>query len=298
MNDLRRAAVELYGKDDDYVIERVNSERLRYREDRKSWEPILDVRVTANGVRYDSVLDFMMRVLAVKVGEISFHNPRKFGNWGFVRPIKRLRFMGAGQGYAFIIDGDLDLRKWALEKPRSVEALVRVYPTRWVALRGIKEEASDVEGVTVSLWSFSTFLQEMRKQRFLPFEMRLVILTKAGCFGYTIDVLNGKVLDDPRNGKIPTTSRVERNLQECLLFERIMAENMLPDKLRIVLLAAFETKGVGIPEVMHLLNTSPRNAENILLALKSRGLVEEQEGPYGKVYRVTERCLRRHHSRS
>jgi hypothetical protein len=128
--------------------------------------------------------------------------------------------------------------------------------------------------------------------------MRLVILTKAGCFGYTIDILNGTVLDDPRNGKIPLSSRVERGLQECLLFERILAESMLPDKLRIVLLAAFETKGVGIPEVMHLLNTSPRNAENILLALKSRGLVEEHEGPYGKVYSVTEKCLRRHHSPS
>ncbi len=266
----------------------------------RDYRYLSDVLFVINGKRYESLLDALLEIDAVKSIDVSFIKPDINENWDFNRPTKIIKAIEGGfGGVAFFNYDPKAIDKWAkagelIEK----KAMIRVFPVDVYVPRSIATMSKYVQEdpprpIVPDLWTMEYAWKKMKGLGALPMVVRICVYTKEDRFSYDIDIIKGKLIRDFRAERMPVTRKKSRTPEEYFYFDRIYASEDMPSLTRNIFEAIFESEGMTASDISHFFRITPDMAKNNIRALLSRGLLESEGQPPNETYKVSIEVLKR-----
>ena len=218
-----------------------------------------------------------------KIVDIIIKEPLLEGVWFYNSPVKKLRILKGGLGFANILIGKIDKYKWMNDEGVKDKVMVRAYITRYYQPQTIKmkSEMINPDPPPLSLRSLDNLIKDVLNFGIVPFEIKLLIYTKAQRFSLLLDLLNSTVVCDPREGVMNPRLFRNRDPMEYVVFDSVIAKIHVPYIARCMFEILFESDGLCLNDIIQILNLPPAVAENNLNVLINKGLVEvdDEEKP-------------------
>ncbi len=197
--------------------------------------------------------------------------------------MKKIRVLKGGFGFANVLIGKIDKYKWRGDDGVKNKVMVRAYITRYYQPQTIKMKSEMIKPnpPPLSLRTLDNLIKDVSNFGIVPFEIKLLIYTKAQRFSLLLDLLNSTVVCDPREGVLNPRLFKSRDPMEYVIFDSVIAKVHIPYIAKCIFEILFESEGLTLNDITQILNLPPAVAENNINVLINKGLVEisEEEKP-------------------
>lgn len=188
--------------------------------------------------------------------------PRPGPAWEFVRPFSRILFLPEGAAEVFPLDGSAPVRamvRVVLREHYAPPPDVRTPAALRASLRMLATPARAVEFV--------------RQTGIVPFSVALLLYFSEERIRVELDVLEDRVLRDPRAGRFPVGRRVRRPPRVAYGVDSYVARGTLPVLSARVLEVVAETHGTTAVELSPVFGGARELVQTTLQGLANRRLV-------------------------
>ncbi len=264
---------------DTYAQNTLISEAERYRTRKYRLLSNYEIKIDGeSGDFYDLVLKNDFKIVDILVKE-----PLLEGIWFYNSPVKKIRVLKGGFGFANVLIGKIDKYKWRGDDGVKNKVMVRAYITRYYQPQTIKMKSEMIkpDPPPLSLRTLDNLIKDVSNFGIVPFEIKLLIYTKAQRFSLLLDLLNSTVVCDPREGVLNPRLFKSRDPMEYVIFDSVIAKVHIPYIAKCIFEILFESEGLTLNDITQILNLPPAVAENNINVLINKGLVEisEEEKP-------------------
>ncbi len=250
------------------------------------------ISYVTNGMRYLSFPVAIQEVDEPHDFQILFYKPELKMNWDFNLPVKEVHVGQKGMGWMKYFNYDpFSLNKWGdFQYAKKKTVMLRAFMEHYFVPESIKTASK-----TLGEEKQRSYIPRLRmmdelwhdvRSGVIPFQIKVCIYTKQDRYTFSLNLVEGTLIQDFRAGKVSPKNLVRRKPMDSLLFDEVFASIDLPPLPRKVMRIAFESKTISVPEVSHIFGVSSQMAENNLKSLQSRGIIKMVGKPPSQVYEI------------
>ncbi len=258
----------------------------------KSGQHLARISYVMNSMRYLSFPVAAQEVEEPRDFQISFYKPELKMNWDFNLPVKGVHVGQKGMGWMKYFNYDpFSLKKWGdFQYAKKKTVMLRAFMEQFFVPESIKTASK-----TLGEEKERKYIPQLRMMDELwhdvhsgviPFQIKVCIYTKQDRYTFSLNLVQGTLLQDFRAGKVSPKNLVRRKPMDSLLFDEVFASIDLPSLPRKVMRIAFESKNISVPEVSHIFGITTQMAENNLKSLDSRGIIKMVGRPPSQVFEI------------
>ena len=238
------------------------------------------VRLELDGVPQDDIAQILTHSpLTGKVGVI-FHQPTMQKEaWEYTPPAAVIAFDVRGPGKIITFHyNPRAITPWDLDDRGTEEpCVVRINLREGFIPRSIRQEQMAIRGTPIPLPKFEIFSMAdlagfVHRTGVVPFRFTMLVYTSKTRYSYDIDLINNILVRDPRSGRLPVTSRVQRSARVFHGLDRFVARREIPPIPSKILEILFESNELHPAEVSSVLGISQELAIASLSTLVDRTL--------------------------
>ena len=258
----------------------------------KSPPHLARIAYTMNNMRYLSFPVAVMEVDEPHDFQISFYKPDLKKNWDFNLPLKTVHVGRKGMGWMKHFNYDpFSLNKWGdFQYAKKKTVMLRAFIENYFVPESIKTASKTLgeekERKYIPRLRMIDELWDDIHSGVIPFQVKICIYTKQDRYTFSLNLVEGTLLQDFRAGRVSPKNLVRRKPMESLLFDEVFASIDLPPLPRKVMRIAFESKNISVPDLSHIFGISTQMAENNLKSLATRGIIKMVGRPPSQVYEI------------